>query len=731
MKEILEYATRTPELRKDDYSVGMMNREILELSQNNIVVPETTVLSLAKEILNIQLSHEEILAFGDYYTGRDEAELVPLALRAIEQIAPSDIDNFPMSKQQMINGYISTSLRPLVHFIDSLKGEIELNKNPTEDDVRKILLLESSCSLLLNNKPKTEKLEHLTNEEIINNNENLSALSELATEQGAIIDTNFLMHIQPTIFEMLTSNDAITTSDVNYRKRLGSTTGAARSLQAPERPNTDKLLSRYGSYIDFIEATATTKRGGYASTFGFLHRIHIDETGNPYILENPHTMYDEDILNIDHPIADRLKSFENDFNRTHDMLHNALPVYADHFMIHHPSAPITLGGYLPDYELFGKNIRKDKSSYELGLAILHKQIMHRRFEKDPELLNNHVSVARKIMDDLYTLQVKNEISQRVVDHTSFVIMSAVMNIIDINDDSCKKILDSYDRLSLPATTVSPKDVYRLLIQQEVIDIDESLIDRNNLSMNKDEIISNICKRVTDDIAIKSLRDLEINFDTGEQGAECIVRAIYELGINPAEMSEPIVLQKRDRLRWTGITASSRRLKGFNEKVHGLDSVRFWDDKGDKFINIPPVKLLEKFHNHFKDHADEYKVRTEFRSLSNKVLCSLKEFIFDDSGVFNSIATDRRLLVSKAIDACVHSLINDLYTPVNTDTKVLLSEIIAHLDSSGYTGVAKKLNSSFCDYETLVEAARHLTESNGATFSEAKKVIEQGLMSLDG
>ena len=530
---------------------------------------------------------------------------------------------------------------------------------------------------------------------------------------------------------MLTSNDPVTTVDVNYRKRLNSMPNAARSLQAPDLPNTSKLLSRYGNYIDFIEATAATKRGGYASTFGFLHKVDADEMGNPFIIEYPHTMFDKEILSIDHPVVDKLMSFENDFQRTHDMLHNALPVYADHFMIHHPTAPITLGGYLPDYVEFGKGMRKDKSSYELSLAILHKQIMQDRFEQDPSLLAEHIAAAGGILDNLMDLQANTLCSDKAIDHVSFVVMSAAMNIISCNDHSSQELLDKYDRLNLPSTIVRPSDVYKLLVQQEVVVVDEALMNDISDQTSVDQRIGLVCARINESVAVEALQNPTLDYSTGEQGAEYIVKALREMGIEPIGMNEQFVLSGRDRLRWTSITASSRRLKGFNEKIHGLQSVRYWDPTESCFTEIKPVELLGRFYDHFQQNAQQYDYRVWFRGLSNATLAHFKHIAFNTDNETRELIAREHPAAFGAIDQCISSLIEDNYLSLSTVDVSELHALSKRMHSLGHEDISNRIKISLQAYEVLVHEAERTTEQTGRTFVEARSELEKQLMSLDG
>lgn len=732
MAQSSEYPELTSELYDREQDIRRLAGRITEVLMDNGTDSVHAITSLlADELLGFRFTNEEERALTAYLATSDLNELASISARAIEHTLPTDIDNYPLSKRRMISNFSESGLRPLVHFASSLLEELYTGGEPTTAAVEKLVGLQLACADLLNDKLTDKDLDSITEEELERNHNDLMALARIAEREGVSLDVESLMKIQPTVFEMLTSNDPVTTEDVNYRKRLNAMPSAARSLQAPELPTPNKLLSRYGNYIDFIEATAATKRGGYASTFGFLHKVYIDEVGNPFIVEYPHTMFDKEILSIDHPISDRLKLFEQDFHRTHDMLHNALPVYADHFMIHHPSAPITLGGYLPDYAAFGKGMRKDKSSYELGLAILHRQIMQERFDHDPSLLDGHLAVVRDILNDLVDLQAKGLCSDEIVDHVSFVIMSAAMNILPYNTGVCQELLDQYDRLKLPAAIVHPRDIYKLLIQQEVVTADKVLYDSVTPGAPKDQVIGQICRQVDDVIAVECLRSADIDYTNGEQGAESIVTALREMGIEPIGMNESLELQGRERLRWIGITASSRRLKGFNEKIHGLQTVRFWDDTSASFVDVAPVALFGKFYDHFQQHSDEYDFRVWFRGLSNTTLSHFKNLAFNPELNLGEMVAQDFPAAFGVIDRCMYALIDDNYEPLSKIDKSQLIELARHLDSTGYSVAASRLENCLRAYEVLVQEAYHATARNGQTFSDAKQNLTKKLMSLDG
>lgn len=730
MAQSFEYLDLAADQYDNEQHVRLIAEQIVEILTKRDGNEACAISALlANELLDITFTDEEELLISQYLIQGDGDILAPISARAIEHMLPGGIDNYPSSKRRMINNFSAVNLRPLTHFAISMIDELGVCNNYDVRAIEKIVQLELNCTELLRNRLAGYKLDELTEQELERNRDELSALARVARREGLDLDVIGLMQIQPRIFEMITSNDPVTTVDVNYRKKLNSMPGAARSLQAPEHPDPDKLLSRYGDYMDFIEATAATKRGGYASTFGFLHRVSADEKGNPFIVEYPHTMFDSEILAIEHPVIDKLKSFEQDFHRTHDMLHNALPVYADHFMIHHPTAPITLGGYLPEYATFGKSMRRDKSSYELGLAILHRQVMQERFSEDPSLLTEHVATIHQILEGLQDLQVRNICSNEIIDHVSFVVMSAAMNILPFDTKESKELLDLYDQLDLPTITVSPSDVYKLLIQQEVVMIDSVLEEGVDMS-SKDKAISQVCRRVDNTLAVDCLAQPRIDYANGEQGAEYIVKAVREIGIEPIGMDKEYVLGGQSRLRWIGITASSRRLKGFNEKIHGLETVRFWDADTEAFLEVSPVTLLGKFYDHFQQHEKEYNSRVWLRGFSNATLRQFKNIIFDQS--FNRSMDARNFpLAFNVIDKCVNALIDDDYIVLGEDDVDSVTHLAEYLKYNGYQDDADRLTKCLEAYEILSDEAGRIAEQNGKTFVHARKNITEGLMSLDG
>lgn len=679
---------------------------------------------LSSHTLDIALTVEDTEALTEYSCTGDDEILVSIAERHLNRLLPDS--DYPLTNEKITSNFIASGLQPLFHLSDSLIEEVRSSDEPLDVAVDRLVRLQLACSSLLSEKYTRTDIHSLTENELQRNSDALRSLERIAAKEGIQLDADYLMKIQPAVFEMLTSNDPITTVDVNYRKRLNSRAGAARSLQAPERPDQDKLVSRYGDYIDFIEATAATKRGGYASTFGFLHKVQTDGKGNPYIIEYPHTMFERDILEIDHPITEKLMRFEDDFQRTHDMLHNALPVYAEHFMIHHPTAPITLGGYLPEYEAFGKGMRKDKSSYELGLAILHKQIMQDRFSEDPSLLEHHTAAVAAILDDLVDMQQREVCDDKIIDHVSFVTMTAAMNILPYNSSAYQALLAKYDKISLPSTEVFPRDIYKLLIQQEATPVDASLVTSMPTGTSKDKAITQVCRSVDDSIAIANLQNLELDYTEAEQGAECIVDALKEMGLDPNGFTSSVVLQGRNRLRWTSIAASSRRLKGFNEKIHGLDTVRFWNENTGQFDDATPVSLMGRFHDHFKENMDEYNYRMWFRGLSNATLQEFKG-IATDQGVSPEVGDAVASSRQQVVDYCIRNLIDDDYQPIGATIR---HELIRQLAASNDDATSKTIN-CLKAYETLVHEATQATKRNGNSFKDARELLTRKLMSLDG
>ncbi len=737
--EVPTHMTQTTEcpavsfsLQEQEYSADPLAGRILQAvtdTDTNSVSAVTTLLG--KELLDLDISKDGVTNVSDYMWAHDSDSMTTLSLQAIQHLLPANIDCYPASRQYMLNSFNESGLRPLAHLAISLVGELQAGCEPSEPEVKRLLGLQLSCAALLNEPKPKQNLDDLTRRELERNSANLDALERIAAREGVTLDARRLMKIQPAVFEMLTTNDPVTTRDVNYRKRLNAKLGAARSLQAPEQPDPNKLLSRYGNYIDFIEATATTKRAGYASTFGFLHRVRTDTSGNPYIVEYPHTMFDNDILQIDHSIAGMLQDFEEQFNRTHDMLHNALPVYADHFMIHHPSAPITLGGYLPDYAAFGKGLRADKSSYELGLAILHRQIMEERFQEDPLLLEHHISTVRDILDGLTDLQDRGECPDEVIDHVSFVILSAAMNLIPFNAAAFKPLLDQYDRLKLPTLTVRPRDVYNLLVQQQVVTVENESGEANGHELSQDQRISDLCKQIDDETAIERLQAINFDYEQGEQGAEHIVNALREMGIEPVDMTDPLTLAGRDRLRWIGITASSRRLKGFNEKIHGLQAVRYREEESSQFEEVTPVKLLSRFYEHFQQNAEEYDARIQFRSASNVTLQHFKQLVFNPANDFSRLAAQIAPALQAIIDTYMCAIIEDTYEPTAQTDRLQLEEFIKYLNDNEHPDTAAQLRQCLQAYDSLEQQARNAATRNGQTYYEARQKLTRKLMSLDG
>lgn len=722
----------------EDLTAVQQRAELLATNLHDVLSADETQNAgnaaeiFASELLQVQINDDERQQLRKHLeTGSDEL-LLPIASRSLEPLLPTGIDSYPRSKQRMIENYSKSSVKPVIHFAVSLLAEFRASGGETREDLARLISLELGCAdFLRGNALVGQNLQDTTTEELARNTDNLALLTRIAAREGVALDAERLMKIQPAVFEMLTSNASITTVDINYRKKINAMPGAAHSLQAPSAPDTDRLLSRYGDYIDFIEATASTKRGGYASTFGFLHRVGIDEAGNPFMVEHPHTMFDQEILSIDHPIVENLKTFEQDFQRTHDMLHNALPVFAEHFMIHHPSAPITLGGYLPEYVAFGEGMRKDKSSYELALAILHKQIMQERFAQDPALLESHVSTVRDILTGLADMQARGLCSDKAIDHMSFVVMSGVANIMPHNSAAYRELASYYEQLRLPEATVRPRDVYKLLIQQEVVTPRDALLSDIPAGLTKDQKISQICKQVDDKAAVAGLRDLKIDYSDGEQGAEFIVQALRELGIEPSVMSEAVNLQGADRLRWLGITASSRRLKGMNEKIHGMQTVRFWDKASGEFTEVTPIALLGKFYDHFEQHAEEYDFRVWFRGFSNAALHSIKDLALNPKHRLLETASQGFAETTSIIDKCMCSLIDDAYEPLSDEEQGRLLALADRMALNGQTDASEQLKDCVAACGILAQEADNYSWQTGRTFVEARKALVEKLMSLDG
>lgn len=689
-----------------------------------------------------------------YENGIDETQKIELIADALAIKEPV-LAETPLFLKRLAGNYIKTTIMSIEHLATSLLEEIEnrFNDEATSEDVQEIVtqqldlkkLIEALQSELVGNKNFHEHIEG----EIQNNHAELAHITDILKKRGEVLgadlgtlDAAAFMRLQPQLWGQLTSNKIITAPDYNYRRSSNGVPGAHHSL-LPFTQNARSLsATSMGEYVPFIEAVSSTEYE-YVSTFGFIHLIGKNETGEAYGVEYPIMMHDQRLLALNNQTVDEILSSVDSFYGNHDLWHNMLPVYSDHFILHHAHAPLSYGGRMPAYTSFGQKMRRDKEEYEISVAMAHALTQQERFAEDADLRDQQAALLISALEKVPLLEAElsttcsdSEIAN-IKDYLAFMIARKAYNVFPADDNIFEKIDERMDKIDgLSTVTVSASEIATLLWRQGLLD--KSLIKREVGNEQSDDAVATLLAE-NQAFAAKSLHYIDVTQLGRESGSEHIAEVLESWGaIETAKNNSTIELTKIAKARWLAINAPQReQLKGHMEKVHGKNGIVFGDE-----LLADPRDLVIKQYEALKVDARDYSYR-EYARIQNQMLSNQAYSLLFEEGQ-ETMRVERQLLatmkdlsdpalhlstkkVIEDLDAMIDNLVSSDYSrhPNIQQNIQDYAAMLEHQQLPGAQQLAVSLRTLANEYHTLYQNEVAYQKAIGKTYAEAEaKLLEE-------
>ena len=548
------------------------------------------------------------------------------------------------------------------------------------------------------------------------------------------------MRVQPLLWGQFTSRKVLFAPDTNYRRTANGEIGSHHSLLPYTRAKRALAANSMANYVPFIEAVSSSEYK-YSSTFGFIHLIGCSTTGEAFGVEYPIMMHDRRLLDLKNERLNRILSSIDSFYSTHDIWHNMIPVYADHFILHHIDAPLSLGGRRAAYVEFGKQKRIEKEEYEIGVAMAHAKTQQERFEADPELRASQIALITDAIDELPLLreELKAYVSEcevdDILDFLSSRAASNLFNILPPTDEIYTQVDQKLRALNLPPLSISIVDVAELMVSQRLIDVAQF-----GSGIDSEALISTIRQEMR--LARQIIEKVDTSLSVRESGSEYIVQALNDFGIlqSAIEGNDVFQLEGMNRVRWIAMMAPQRQqLKGRMEKVHGKNGAYVYGDKvlddARELVHLQQTALqADMSHYLYRMHARKENQQLGYGAYS---LC------FDDGQELHRSARDEltRLLHSDdasqthiaqclvvGLDKIIDSLVKLTYDFDHRSAMDLIdyTKVIAN---SGYVEVASTIEIIIRRYDELRKSEQLYQMSIGTTYNAAITQILNDQMSI--
>lgn len=664
-----------------------------------------------------------------------------------------ELRDTPKFLRRLASNYINTTLTSINHLLESLSEEVRLRHGDdfSLENVADILEQQIELKHLIDNLQNAlvngQSLESLTDREIAANSHELDHISKVMRERATALgldeietSAHELMRLQPRLWGQLTSNQVLMTPDLNYRSTSNGLPDAHHSL-LPFTHNPRALSANsMGNYIPFIEAVSATENT-YSSTFGFIHFIGMDQSGEAFGVEYPIMMHDRRLLNLESATINSVLTACNAFYSNHDIWHNLLPVYSKSFILHHPDAPISYGGRASAYLEYGNGLRHEKEEYEIGVAMAHAQTQAERFDQDPvleeqqaELLLSSLRSLKNLPDELAPRpEITAEEIVIIVDYLACMLATRAYNVFPDGHPIYSDIEPLLHSLKVAPLTVTAADVASLLITQGLIKLPDSDPDGRTLqnAVTSDPLVAQDV--IKNHIALEN--------PGRESGAEHIVEALRRWGImSELGKSAETVIGPLEKSRWLAMIAPQRQqLKGHMEKVHGKPGYMF----AGKLLSDPrDLTLIQK--KALDADWPEYEYRVQARTANQRLSYKIYSLLFDDDQQAQRIArqqlanlkasndTGQRLFTKEAIEAMddmLHSLVTSEYRIKNPSIDYLESYATSLHIKETAKELQISLQSIVIEYRRLAEQEAVHQDKLGIQYSVATQQINDEHMDI--
>lgn len=716
----------------------------------NIQMGEFT--NAAGQLASIFDDNFEGLPYGDIFSDKvDYGYKKSLIKEALWNRDPQ-LREMPLMTDRLVDNYFATTVASITHLVKSLAEELHATGKQefAEQDVQHLLQEQLATRDLIVGLQKElidgRDFEEIVSQEVDNNREELkhisSKLQQIAKEKGyprTNLDPETIMRLQPVLWNQLTSSTVLFAPDTNYRRTANGVPGSHHSLLPLSRANRFLAANSMADYLPFIEAVSSSDYK-YSSTFGFMHLIGINKTGEAYGIEYPIMMHDKRLLDLESKRLNDLLQHIDSFYSTHDIWHNIIPVYADHFILHHPDAPLSYGGRRDAYLDFGRKMRLDKEEYEIGVAAAHAKTQQERFDATPTIREQQVGIVMSVLDELPILreELKSQIDEvevnDVLDFLSSRVASNLFNILPPEDGIYDIVDEKLKALNLPPLEVAIDSVVELVVRQHLVDVCRFP------QLDTTELI----RAATEDhqLAHAILDAIDPTLPHRESGSEFLVKALEDFGVLGAASSreDTYYLDGMHRVRWIAMMAPQRQqLKGHMEKVHGKDgSYKYGDvllDDARELVHLQQQAL--------QPDMPHYLYRIQARRENQQISYSAYSVCFDDAQDLNTEARQelKYLLghdnpsaiymahsLIQSLDRLIDSLVKSTYTFSEQEGLDLLDQAKT-LREAGYTDLPDTLVNIAERYIHLRRDEIQYQHSLGISYPEAAQKIIDDQMSI--
>lgn len=748
-------ATRTV-----DYVQNLINQRVAEADKERAIAllfeaaksgNKKAMIELIGMEFDDELPHlSHAMLYGEELSREQKRALVEEAFAEKDP----ELQDTPLFLRRLADNYLDTTFSSLEHLSDSLIEEAVHRFGPdyTSENLQEILAqqrgMKQIIEMLQSEIVGDKDLSTLFEEEMQVNDEELVHLEAFFKERASAfgldpeaVTIRELMNLQPRLWGQLTSNQILFSPDYNYRRASNGVPGSHHSLLPFTKNRRALTATSMGNYVPFVEAVSASEYK-YGSTFGFVHFMGMDKAGQAYGVEYPIMMHDQALLGLNNPVLNEILRDVESFYSNHDLWHNLLPVYADHFILHHPHAPLSYGGRLPGYVGFGKQLREEKEEYEIGVAMSHARTQQERFASDPEVRAKQTALILGSLDRIPSL--RQELSEQcsadeiedIIDYLSATAAKKAVNVFRPEDPVFSEIESKLERIGLPVLDVTAQQVATLLWKQGLIDKD-GLRRAEEMLAHTDE---DVLRRIADDaeFAKKIGGYVDLSQPDKESGAEHIVGALQgwkTAGILQGE-ADAVELSGMEKIRWLAMVAPQReQLKGHMEKVHGKPGYTFGDeivpDARDLVLRQYNSVMADREHYAYREYARHQNQRISYRAYS---------LLFDDGQDVHAeeratLDYMRRGVNDVALRSSTKSLVSDLDRVIQAlvssqygiEDDVLVSvesyaQMLGHSMVPGTNELAISLQSIVKDYRELREHEGQYQERLGKTYKEAEAVM---------
>lgn len=588
-----------------------------------------------------------------YLVGTVSDDRMLISLRqSLHEHSDFDFRWTPRKFERMVNYYQNIQLASIHHMFSSLLSETHCSLWKAGTMIEKIIpLLEKQYLFIRFMREESEEtlsVSELIWEELNRNDLELSIINNFFKDNGLkFTNPHHIYNLQNTIWGVISSNKLVVTNDLNYRALSNSIKNSHHSLFCALPLSRMKIDSYLRDYTNFIEAVSAFSYQWYTTTYGFMHKIIVWSEQLPIQLEYPLMMIDNKILSLNSRYLDQIIKFEEKFLFNHDLWHHLIPVYAEHFIIHHPDAPISYWWFREQYLSFALQMRQWKEEYEIWLWICQRLMLQKMFLLDPDLKREQILLFKSYvvnLRDLYFEQQGDVFGiANMIDHllangiNRFLTIFSYNELVALVESEQCSILDLIQQLNIWSININYAEIWQLLLSVWII---------QNIEGNIPEQIR--CYLETNALSTQVL----------------LIKALVELEILDWETYsfKKTTLNWLSKYRWLSIIHPQRaELLGYTERVQS-DVIKF----GDYYVS--PLVLLFEQYNVFIRDSEVYNQRIYLRNKQQILLKKCSE------SILNSNSENLRSFYDEKMHSILmHSYDQNVEASPECVDKILLSE----------------------------------------------------------